>query len=406
MRNAEQNLDVYRPWAQGVARSNRAAPTSFFLSNSHDSRQERGESETFASVQKQARKVREGRQRLPELPERVRSLDGLRAIAVLLVIASHSFDLDWMEPAGVSFLNPGPMGVRLFFVLSGLLITGILIRARQEASSRMGVWRAFMARRALRILPAAYVVLAVAWLAGVPGMRQHGWWHVSYLSNVLFARQGDYDDGLAHFWSLAVEEQFYLLWPAVILLVPIRALPAVLAALCVASGLCRGWVASFDEFAAWHLLPTKLDALAFGGLLALVTVSPWWLVVSGAAVLGLGLTGLWPNVTSEWGLIGISAAVIVWLASRGSRFFEWSPLVALGTISYGVYLWHALWPQLFDVSRLGWWLFPAITALSILAGMLSWFCLERPLNNLKRFFPYVRHDAPIRARQPMSSPST
>src|SRR5262245_44531421 len=104
--------------------------------------------------------------------------------------------------------------------------------------------------------------MVVVWTAGVPAMREWPYWHLAFLSNGLFDRLGEWKDGLAHFWTLAVEEQFYVVWPIVILFAPRPALRCLVAALAVASGLLRWWLASSDPFGYGILMPTRLDALA------------------------------------------------------------------------------------------------------------------------------------------------
>ena len=136
-------------------------------------------------------------------------LDGLRAVAVAAVAWSH-WERDYQ--AGIPF----GAGVHLFFVLSGFLITRILLDVRQ-ASDRGAAIRAFYIRRALRIFPAFYVTLLLAWIAGVPLVRESLAWHATYLSNVWIFQMDQWPGSISHLWSLAVEEQFYLAWPFLIL---------------------------------------------------------------------------------------------------------------------------------------------------------------------------------------------
>jgi peptidoglycan/LPS O-acetylase OafA/YrhL len=132
---------------------------------------------------------------------RMPRLDGLRAIAVLAVLLAHGA---LNATTSTALLFPlGGAGVRLFFVLSGFLITGILLDQRTRAdamgASRSQIWRAFYIRRALRIFPLAYVVLAAAWIVGTDEMRSHGWWYVTYTSNILGAVRGFNPSLLGHF---------------------------------------------------------------------------------------------------------------------------------------------------------------------------------------------------------------
>ena len=144
----------------------------------------------------------------------MRQLDGVRALAVFAVIASHwtTYHPFWFN---------GTVGVQLFFVISGFLITGILLDARERAARervtrRSVLWR-FYARRFLRIFPLFYGTLLVTYVAGFQAVRSTIAWHVAYLSNALFASRGAWLGEVSHFWSLAVEEQFYLVWPVVLL---------------------------------------------------------------------------------------------------------------------------------------------------------------------------------------------
>src|SRR5436309_1918792 len=144
----------------------------------------------------------------------VPQLDGVRALAVSLVVAEHYTHHELP-------LATGRTGVILFFILSGFLITGILLDAREWARAagvpRPPVLRRFYGRRFLRIFPLYYASLAVLYAAGVPDVKGYAGWHLAYLSNVLFCRLGAWPAATAHLWSLAVEEQFYLAWPLAIL---------------------------------------------------------------------------------------------------------------------------------------------------------------------------------------------
>jgi peptidoglycan/LPS O-acetylase OafA/YrhL len=324
-------------------------------------------------------------------------LDGLRAVAVGGVLWSH-------------FMNPGSMlgslGVRLFFVLSGYLITGLLLEARDRDGERI---HAFYVRRALRLWPAYYVALGLLVLLDVQQIRDVAWWHAFYLSNFLFAMRGDYVPWTtAAWWSLAVEEQFYLLWPAVILLVPRRLLPWVcaaavpLAASYRLAGELNGWT---DQ--SWLLLPASIDALAGGALVAIWKQAdnptlrwlgpagwaalPVWLVI---AALGLG-GAWWEGGVSLIGFMALVAGQAGDGNGRGAHVLGHPVFAAPGRISYGIYLYHI--PVWYGLTHLpgGWRLMHPGPALLVLGGTvtlavaaLSWFALEAPLNRLKRRFPF------------------
>jgi len=284
-------------------------------------------------------------------------LDGLRAVAVAAVAYSH-----WLPhwQLGVPF----GAGVHLFFVLSGFLITRILLGQRAAQSRAAAVGRFFL-RRALRLFPAFYVVLAGAWLADVPLARATWAWHAAYLSNVFIAGGAAWQGHFSHFWSLAVEEQFYLVWPWIVLWVPARALTAVLVVTALAGPVAhllaanRGLAEPF-----WALVPAgSADSLAVG---ALVALGAWRDAAANDRRWGRAAVG----GAALWSLIGVADAVggapwwlaawrqlaqalvfawVVWRGVRGvhgpaGRLLTHPAIVGVGRISYGVYLVHAFAP--------------------------------------------------------------
>jgi peptidoglycan/LPS O-acetylase OafA/YrhL len=203
-------------------------------------------------------------------------LDGLRALAVLGVFVEHT-----LPNQIVTVLDSGQAGVRLFFVLSGFLITGILIRARDQATAGGGslnhVLRAFYARRFLRIFPLYYFVLGLALALGISAAREGAAWHLLYLSNVYFVLGGP-DATIGHFWSLAVEEQFYLFWPMVVLFAPRRWLGMIFAGVAAFAPVFRFGISYCDVSNPnlGSLTPCCLDSLAMGALLAFLSVEWGW----------------------------------------------------------------------------------------------------------------------------------
>ncbi|TIX66735.1 MAG: acyltransferase, partial [Mesorhizobium sp.] len=149
-------------------------------------------------------------------------LDALRAVAVTMVLYAH-----FLAPGGASFV--GHLGVRLFFVLSGFLITRLLIDARDAAAYEAGpALRAFYIRRMLRIFPPYFAVLGLVWLTDLEHSRGSLIWHALYLSNFWYALRNEWTPWLlCHFWSLSIEEQFYLAWPLIVLLAPRRRIEAI-----------------------------------------------------------------------------------------------------------------------------------------------------------------------------------
>jgi peptidoglycan/LPS O-acetylase OafA/YrhL len=249
-------------------------------------------------------------------------LDALRAFAVFSVLISH-------------------FGVRLFFVLSGFLITSILLQ-------RGSMW-AFYVRRVSRLWPAFYLCLALALLFDLPGYRQSWKWHAAQLTNVYVSLHGTWESAwpAAPLWSLNVEEQFYFVWPFIVAATPRRMLPLIFGCIIVVGPLYRlaGWALGLNEVALGALPPASLDALGAGALMALWPRNVvYWLggICAPLAVVAFipNLDGLWINELIEFGLVPVFCALILG-AYRGTlRPLQWTPLPALGRVSYGIYLYH------------------------------------------------------------------
>jgi peptidoglycan/LPS O-acetylase OafA/YrhL len=297
---------------------------------------------------------------------RIAALDALRGVAVLTVMLYH---LGGTHPgasaSGVVLLpglEAGTHGVDLFFVLSGFLITGILY----DTKHREGYFRTFFARRSLRIFPLYYLVVIVAiWALPWIGIRsdwqldaaEHSGWLVMYCANFLIAFRNEWCLGsFDHFWSLAVEEQFYLVWPLVILWLNRRQAMALCAGLVVSAMLGKLiWVElGGSEVARYVLTPLRLDALAAGawialwvrGGVALASVGRWAgialallsLILVPVALFHLRLLSLADDL---W-VAECAALLIVVLAAHESNRFNFlgncQPLRWLGHYSYGIYV--------------------------------------------------------------------
>jgi peptidoglycan/LPS O-acetylase OafA/YrhL len=292
------------------------------------------------------------------------------------------------------------------------------------------VIRRFYARRALRIFPAFYAVVALTYLAGVPEVRTSIGWHVSYLSNFYFFLRGSWQGPVSHFWSLAVEEQFYLVWPCLMLFLPRTALfPALLLAILTAP-LVRAGILFSPAQVSYEMLPVaSLDTLGIGALVALLSrdlgrapipveraASVFLLVGLPGYVLlrALHSTGIFPEaIVLEQTFLAMCYAWVVLGASKGfagpaGKALELTGLRALGRISYGLYLWHNFVPLAFTGLVRSFGLGPEITRglprvgllfmMTVCVSSLSWFVVERPLNRLKRYFPYHDDDDHDRTR--------
>lgn len=370
-------------------------------------------------------------------------LDGLRGVAVLLVMGFHFLHLDGREVlpldrAVLGAARAGWCGVDLFFVLSGFLITGILL----DAKGSEGWLSTFWARRVLRIFPLHYAYLAALFLVApwllpwpglaVPASTQAWFW--AYAGNVLFALRGTFDGAppfTAHLWSLAVEEQFYLVWPLVVALLTRRGVVwACLAAIVGAATLRFALLSHGPELAnaAYVLMPSRMDALAIGGLAAALArsdrglhrlrrIAPAALAASGSVVAGVavwrgGLFGGDPDV-QRWAfgplaLLFASLLVLAVTASPRSllaRTLSRGWLRAAGRISYGLYVFHepvfrileargfraAALPPLFGSRLPAAFAFALLAlALSVVVALASYRWLEQPCLALKELVPQRR----------------
>jgi peptidoglycan/LPS O-acetylase OafA/YrhL len=342
-------------------------------------------------------------------------LDSVRAFAVLAVLLGH-------------FCNVpiGGQGVELFFVLSGFLITRILIDSKSQCEHLPGLHRSFFlrqfyARRFLRIFPPYYALLLVLCLATLwnPDGRlgwdnavlwKSMWFHVTYTSNFWFALTGELNPGItSHFWSLAIEEQFYLFWPWIIMSVPRKHLWIAALLLTLSAPAFRAAILAYhaNRLAVGILTPAYFDFLGLGGLLAVV-----W--EKRRARLALRLFGGAAIVLLSVGLafgFAMAQAMVLWalaftaLVSKAAEGFggplgsllRWSVLRYIGRISYGVYLYH--FPAALLVAKicnklgvrfpdLGIYRFLVMGIVTVAIAALSWHLFEGPINRLKRFFPY------------------
>jgi peptidoglycan/LPS O-acetylase OafA/YrhL len=315
--------------------------------------------------------------------------------------------------ANVPFVTGGYIGVDVFFVVSGYLITGHLMKERAE-TGRISLIR-FYGRRLRRLAPMALLVASVTlvaskvWLAPLllPMISRDGIASSLALSNIWFAFTGtDYlaqesPSPFQHYWSLAVEEQFYLIWPLLLILLSLafrdrRSMGVAIAGLSVASFIGCIWLTSVSQPWAFFGLPTRAWELGVGALIALWprpswSIRPWtarlfgWggLALIANAVLTFDSTTPFPGWTTALPVIG-SAAILLGGASRQSysvaSLLETRPLRYLGDISYSLYLWH--WP-LFVIPALvvGADLSPivmaALVVLSIVLARLSYVHVEQ-----------------------------
>jgi peptidoglycan/LPS O-acetylase OafA/YrhL len=366
------------------------------------------------------------------------ALDGLRGIAIILVMLHH---FTYIRPAsGIgevigSVLFFGWSGVDLFFVLSGFLITGILLDTRNSER----YFTTFYARRTLRIFPLYYLVLflALVVLPNFPAMHAvvagpidvpPQWPYWLYLTNVAVADRGWVHGWVDVAWSLAIEEHFYLVWPLLVWLCPPRLLALLCVVIIVAEPAAR-INARADDVAAslsiYVLTWFRLDGLAIGALLALAQrrgllplLDRWMPLVVIAGVAGIiactilgGHAWWWNRRMQQYGysLIAITAGAMLVSAINRPADSAWPQMLsagwlrAFGKYSYGLYLIHlpvmrvvhayVLNPEEYQALGLGPWtaqvlFYGAATAPAFGLAWLSWRLFEAPILKLKARFPY------------------
>ena len=333
-------------------------------------------------------------------------IDGLRSIAVVSVVAYH---------AGLEWLSGGYAGVDVFFVISGYLITSLVLTAQLEHRFSL---RDFYIRRARRLFPALFAVLAtsalLSWWLLMPGeMEDFGEslaTAAAFSSNFMFWSEAGYFEGpsefkpLLHTWSLAVEEQYYLLFP--LLLLACRKSGRyllVLSLVLLTSLVLSQWYVSRSPAASFFLLPHRLWELMLGSLLSvIVLLKPEWLdklshstreligalgiVLIAMTIFGYSSSTPFPGISALPPTLGAAALIIAGSGqgSTTSRLLSSRGFVAIGLISYSLYLWH--WPLLVFTKL--YFIEPLTLAQTLIAvagsfvmGWLSWRYIERPFRS-------------------------
>ena len=366
-------------------------------------------------------------------------LDGVRFIAVALVLFDH-----WtMERITLPVGALGALGVTIFFVLSGFLITRILLSSKDKLSHMpnggLGKYlKTFYIRRTIRIFPVYYLTLFVLALVNEPPVRQKFAWLALYGTNIYMAVYHTWMGTVDHLWSLAVEEQVYMFLPLLLFFVPRRFVPLTALIMIVGSVALRYalYRAHMPWFIGYVSTPTCLDAFGLGGLMAYgwlyqrelfnrVFQSSVWVWLSLAGFVGVGLLNHWISLDSPRGYHNVMSDVWERLSASVFGFFligravlgfggimKWvleNPVSQyMGRISYGLYLYHNFvfnvyhtQPTHFTVRSWNWIIrhvpildatyffqFSYYVLLTVLLATLSWYLIEKPINSLKDRYSY------------------
>ena len=368
--------------------------------------------------------------------QQIKGLDTLRAFAVFFVIIEH-FGV-WFDDTSFSgrliktvLIPDGGFGVDLFFVLSGFLITSILFNAKHADHNRKPfvIIKNFFIRRALRIFPVYYMLLVLLYIVNYPGLREHIGYYLSYTANILCYRTNSWNS-FSHTWTLDVEEQFYLLWPWLVIFINDRYFKYVAIA-AIFTGIISTYIAMnvlrhigpllvlncIDAFAiggfyAWARQNEQAGKLFTGainkmGLIALAMYFYWKIsVFCGYNSYGLFMSKTANSLVAIWLIIAVIKNKSEWIRKYilENRFLNY-----IGKISYGIYLYHYVYINgycnpfnhwLYNITlpypsfnrvihdhHCDYWIEVSII---ILIAAVSYKLIEKPLLSLKGRFNYTR----------------
>jgi len=330
--------------------------------------------------------------------DRLRSLDGLRALSIALVLLGHLSGTRGFVRLDLGVGDYAHLGVVVFFVISGFLITRLLLseHARKGSISL----KLFYARRSLRLFPASYAFIAcvfLLWRAGIVQLEARDLWHaVTYTMNYLPGPSRE----VGHLWSLSVEEQFYLFWPCVFVMVGPRRASWVAGGVILCGPLARigAWLLG-PPYRDMQMFPTVSDSLAVGCLLA--KVSGWlegqeWYLALFRPTFSLGLLALillinrYTGYTVVWvfgtSATNISLAILIHRSVYCSsdwvgQVLNWKPIAFVGVLSYSLYIWQQLFLNRYSTSWVS--AFPQNLVFAVAAALASYLLLERPLLKLR-----------------------
>ncbi|MBS1627456.1 MAG: acyltransferase [Bacteroidetes bacterium] len=349
----------------------------------------------------------------------IKAFDTLRAFAVTFVIINHSFP----NTPFIHKIAFGEIGVFFFFVLSGFLITTILLNEKEQTYSTKRKIGIFYIRRALRIFPAYYLFLYINFLFQQPDLIKHTTYFLTYTQSFLFFKTASYAGALSPTWTLAVEEQFYLLWPFIILFTPKMQLQKIIIGCILFSPLFRICVAVIGRLIGQNtslslaLMPSNMLCLCSGALLAYTVfydketflyriLSKKIFILSIIIYLAIPFfitKNLWMSIVRQTFMSIISLYIILTIVKGKSKYIHFlhnKITVYLGKISYGMYLYHTVAIPIISnillkllnihigLGNSDLHDFFLTFSTSVIVASASWFLFEKPINMFKRKFSY------------------
>ena len=353
-------------------------------------------------------------------------LDGLRALAILGVLFEH------FGVAMPALLRCGPLSVRFFFVLSGYFITLSLWKLKAEISESHGgsflpVCRFYLSRF-LRIGPPFYLALIVGAIFGITEVRTNFFWLATFQANNYIAYIGYWPEAISHFWSLAVQEQFYLIWPVIVLTLPKRWFLPTMGAFIVFGLVFRLFCIATDAptLMRWVTLFGCFDSFAVGALIAYLRqtrlldqirlfsrtilfampLTAFGCFFLGRALMTLPENNLFLALTESVDAVFLAWALsmtLVGVKDRYARLLSWAPLVYLGRISYGIYVYHVfviimisplLVPYGLTETHFAFGRIAVLMLLTLVVSVLSWHYMEQPFLAWKKALATVPNRKP------------
>ncbi|HEY2347790.1 MAG TPA: acyltransferase [Puia sp.] len=343
----------------------------------------------------------------------IKGLDALRALAVAIVVIGHSRIHLFFTGSGpvariVQVLLPTDMfGVDVFFVLSGFLISSVLLHADKGNLPKIILVRNFIVRRTLRIFPVYYLTLLILWIIQYPDIHQYLGWFLTYTSNILCFKTRSWN-AFSHSWSLSVEEQFYLIWPWLLLYVNKKYFKYL-----VAVFILTGPVSSFISTQISNgfspiLTPNCFDSFGIGALYAWCSMQPGRMKrfkngLSYAFPIACFIYFSW-KLLETTGHIGfgdgifnrtINSVIAVWMIDyiikSKSGFWEIPILIQIGKISYGIYLFHipiSMIVNSLHVSNHLYVIYAIKLSALLLISYVSYYFFELKVMDLKKKFTY------------------